>query len=131
MEVLPNIHEEGYCCPRGPTSIYQILPRYLRSYPTPKREVIPNLGLISIYQVLPRYLKFYPTPRGRSYLILTKRDTIVQEVIPQYIRSYPTLQERGLPNLYKEGHYRPGGPTAIYQVLPISCPIPSQEEGPT
>ncbi|KAL2559195.1 hypothetical protein Fot_03934 [Forsythia ovata] len=73
-----------------------------RSYPTPKKEVLPNLyeegyyrsggptsisqvlpnphkeghyrpgGPTSIYQVLPRYLK--------SYLTSTKSDTIVQNV---------------------------------------------------
>ncbi|KAL2514835.1 hypothetical protein Fot_28806 [Forsythia ovata] len=64
QQVLPNLYGEGV------HSIYQVIPRYLRSYLTSTREVQLNLheerhyrpgDPTSIYQVLPRYLRSYPT----------------------------------------------------------------------
>ncbi|KAL2501237.1 hypothetical protein Fot_35085 [Forsythia ovata] len=92
-----------------------VLPRYLRSYPTSTRKVLPNLhedghyrprSPTSIYRVLPRYLKS-PPQRGtlssrRSYLDILG-PTSISQVLPQYIRSYldisgtkPTLDEFGM-----------------------------------
>ncbi|KAL2487799.1 hypothetical protein Fot_41091 [Forsythia ovata] len=85
------------------TIVQKVLPRYLKSYTTSTREVLPNLyeeinyrprGHISIFQMLPQYIRSYLTSKKRdtismrSYLTPTKMDTIVQDVLPQYIRFY-------------------------------------------
>ncbi|KAL2530968.1 hypothetical protein Fot_23569 [Forsythia ovata] len=68
------------------------------------QEVLPQ------YQVLPRYLRSYPTLKGRSYITSTKRDlTSTRKVQPNlheeghYRPRDLTLISQVLPNIHEGG----------------------------
>ncbi|KAL2544884.1 hypothetical protein Fot_14117 [Forsythia ovata] len=100
-EVVPILGVIGiFNVPLTETAMVDPIPKRKRSYPTPEREIPPNLDEEGYYR-----------PGG---------PTSIYQVLPRYLRSYSTPKMEVLPNIHEEGHYHPGGPTSISQVLPNS-----------
>ncbi|KAL2550891.1 hypothetical protein Fot_12421 [Forsythia ovata] len=97
----------------------QVLPNYTNEIlSNHMKEVLPNLYREKVSSSGKSYhFRSYKITRRRSY-IQRVLSNLYRKEVPLSGRSYPTPKSEVLPNLHKEGHYRPRDHTSIYQLLP-------------